>query len=653
MFRPLALLSAVLAVGISVTDAKLEDKFVKPFTVNPECGQLGVAPAGLAAELPDGYDYSCYEPSPINKRWSTEDGLDMNDFFGEDADMMGALIPYLQSMIMIVAPILAFGIISVIGCCCWSCGMLECCAGGNGKPRKGCGKCCANPPKWTEGFFEWILMAVTLFLGVVVVGLALKGLAVNKIQNDAIEKLGGAVGLLDSWMDSATARVDNVTGSFANVQAETDTLVTILENMNTNEIRNQSKEAAGSLKEAIDTAAGHVAMVDTNVATLKDSVGSMGSLGDSITPVNQYRNTGMLAIWVLLVSLMILELLIAFFKQWKPEMTARCGCKCLFGLITALYLFVLLILFIVLVIVAVITVLFGDICKSPDAQLSGIVNSLGGAAEATTLGPIVSAGSVNSTAGSANSTADSSGSALVLPEVGPSLMTYYLECDTSAAKNNSFNGLALDVFNKFGSAGGSVKQLKTTFANQQPIVEATYKIATDAVANAARLLELTENTPNYGAAVEAEKDAAEAEAEAKVIYDNFFVDQTNVDAAVDGISLRLEELTLSLAGTTYMPSSVPAQGMTDGMFSVVQCYQVNARYQAVIGMMCGQFFETIAMTLEYLLVAGVLMVIVEFCKRLMRPYNEAYDPNNKIAPAGEDRWNVAKGREASNAGNVV
>ena len=32
-------------------------------------------------------------------------------------------------------------------------------------------------------------MAVTLFLGVVVVGLALKGLAVNKIQNDAIEKL--------------------------------------------------------------------------------------------------------------------------------------------------------------------------------------------------------------------------------------------------------------------------------------------------------------------------------------------------------------------------------------------------------------------------------------------------------------------------------
>ena len=189
MFRPLALLSAVLAVGISVTDAKLEDKFVKPFTVNPECGQLGVAPAGLAAELPDGYDYSCYEPSPINKRWSTEDGLDMNDFFGEDADMMGALIPYLQSMIMIVAPILAFGIISVIGCCCWSCGMLECCAGGNGKPRKGCGKCCANPPKWTEGFFEWILMAVTLFLGVVVVGLALKGLAVNKIQNDAIEKL--------------------------------------------------------------------------------------------------------------------------------------------------------------------------------------------------------------------------------------------------------------------------------------------------------------------------------------------------------------------------------------------------------------------------------------------------------------------------------
>lgn len=189
MFRTLALLSAVLAVGISVTDAKLEDKFVKPFTVDPECGQLGVGPAGLAAELPAGYDYSCYEPSPINKRWSTDFDLEIDAFLGENADLMGALIPYLKSMIMIVAPILAFGIISVIGCCCWSCGMLECCAGGNGKPRKCCGTCCANPPKWTEGFLEWILMAVTLFLGVVVVGLALKGLAVNKVQNDAIEKL--------------------------------------------------------------------------------------------------------------------------------------------------------------------------------------------------------------------------------------------------------------------------------------------------------------------------------------------------------------------------------------------------------------------------------------------------------------------------------
>jgi len=609
MFRTLALLSAVLAVGISVTDAKLAEKFVKPFTVDPECGQLGVGPAGLAAELPAGYDYSCYEPSAYNKRWSTDSELDIDALMN---DLMGVLLPYLTSMIPILAPILAFGIISVIGCCCWSCGMLECCAGGNGKPRKCCGTCCANPPKWTEGFLEWILMAVTLFLGVVVVGLALKGLAVNKVQNDAVERLGGAVGLLDSWMDSATVRVDNVTGSFENVQKKTGALVTILQNMNTKNIQEEAKTAAISLDQAMDDSAENVALVNKTVATLKDSIGSLGSLGDILTPVNAYRNTGMLGIWILLVCLMILELLIAFFKQWKPELTASGGCKCIFGFITFLYLFVLSILFIVLVVVAVITLLFGDICKSPDAQLSGLVNSLlGGTGEATTAAP--AAGST---------------STLVLPEVGPSLMTYYLECDTSADKNNSFNGLTADVFKLFGSAGSDIEALKKTFTDEQPKVDAAYKLA--------------EDSGNAGAGSAAE-----------VNKDNFYTDKTNVDAAVDAIALAVGQLTVSLSGNTSMPSSIPAQGMTDGMFSIVQCYQVNARYQAVIGMMCGQFFETIAMTLEYLLVAGVLMVIVEFCKRLMRPYNEALELNNKVAPAGEDRWNVAKGREPSNAGNVV
>lgn len=36
-----------------------------------------------------------------------------------------------------------------------------------------------------------------------------------------------------------------------------------------------------------------------------------------------------------------------------------------------------------------------------------------------------------------------------------------------------------------------------------------------------------------------------------------------------------------------------AQGMEKGLFSVVQCYQVNARYQAVVNLLCSQFFDTI------------------------------------------------------------
>ena len=104
------------------------------------------------------------------------------------------------------------------------------------------------------------------------------------------------------------------------------------------------------------------------------------------------------------------------------------------------------------------------------------------------------------------------------------------------------------------------------------------------------------------------------------------------------------------AASTETPTK---QGMTDGLFSVVQCYQVNARYQAVVNMLCSQFFDTIAMTVEYLLVAGVFMVIVEFCKRWMRPYNQAFEKGNAVTPIGDDRWDVAKGREPSNAGETV
>ena len=61
-------------------------------------------------------------------------------------------------------------------------GMLQCCAGANGKKRCCCGICCANPPKFTEGKCEWILMLVTLFMAVVVLGLSFQGTHICRLS---------------------------------------------------------------------------------------------------------------------------------------------------------------------------------------------------------------------------------------------------------------------------------------------------------------------------------------------------------------------------------------------------------------------------------------------------------------------------------------
>lgn len=48
-------------------------------------------------------------------------GIDASAFLGEDADLVGSLVDYLMDIVGIAGPILAFGIISVLSCCFWSC----------------------------------------------------------------------------------------------------------------------------------------------------------------------------------------------------------------------------------------------------------------------------------------------------------------------------------------------------------------------------------------------------------------------------------------------------------------------------------------------------------------------------------------------------
>ena len=40
---------------------------------------------------------------------------------------------------------------------------------------------------------------ITVFLGVVVLGLAFQGMVINNVQNEAVENMAGTVGMIDTW----------------------------------------------------------------------------------------------------------------------------------------------------------------------------------------------------------------------------------------------------------------------------------------------------------------------------------------------------------------------------------------------------------------------------------------------------------------------
>jgi hypothetical protein len=608
----------VLASAATVADAALADKYTAAWSIDPTCGQVGVAPHNLSVDLAGltTYDFSCYSSGPYVKRWSSKDGLEPADFFGEDADLVGSAIDYLMGILGFIVPILAFGILSVSCCAFWSCGMLRCCAGANGKKRCCCGICCANPPKFTEGSCEWFLMLFTIFLGVVVAGLSFKGLGINSVQNDAVENMGGSIDLMNTWMVSASRKMDNTIDSFGNVESEIGVLQTVFAGMKTTEIKSQASTVATELDSAMSGAKDAISTVNDTIASLSDAISGIEGMSDQIGDINGYRNTGMLVVWAVLATLMFWEILTALLRQWKPECTQKVSC--IFGFVTFLYLLIMLLLFIVLTVFALITVLLGDVCTTPDASITSII------------GGVDLGGGSNDDAAAVTTTA---AGGIAMPAIGVELMTYFIDCDTNdaAGYTNSFNPTAVSVFTTMKDGLSQVGTMFDLFNDKEPEMETAFN----------------EATAQHDAGTMSDSDYAAAEKK----WNDFQADKTAAFNQLNKVLDEVSTLTESIEGTNSSSGGaipVPeAQGMTSGLFSVVQCYQVNSRYQAVVNMLCSQFFDTLAMTVEYLLVAGVLMVVVEFCKRWMRPYNQEYEKGNAVTPVGEDRWDVAKGRSSN------
>ena len=115
----------------------------------------------------------------------------------------------------------------------------------------------------------------------------------------------------------------------------------------------------------------------------------------------------------------------------------------------------------------------------------------------------------------------------------------------------------------------------------------------------------------------------------KPSYDDWKLEKVTVYNGIEVLDDAYEVVVQTIIDENITTQSVdvviiPNQGMTNGLFSSVQCYQFNSRYTALINLICTNTYSTIAMTLEYLVACLVLMVTVEFLKRWARPYNDDY-----------------------------
>jgi len=576
------------------------------FTISADCvpPQIGVPPQNLAEDLLEGYNYQCYEVANKALRWHTTDGIPEGMLSFSDVDMsvlLGQLKTYGMQMIFFIAPLGGFVIFSTIYCAIWSCGMSRCCA----ENRKCCGKCCANPPRCTEGNCEYLLFLLIIAAGAAVVGLALKGLASNTEQNQAVEQVGQSFGLMQSWGNATLARTASLDDDFGDVINSTNNLVSTLGSLRTTEIKADAESAANDVLAGMNGAATAVRGLSSNLTALTAQIDNMTvSFSASTATFNGYRGKVMLFAWIGLCGLMMWGILISILRQFAPEKTEHCFCTTMFSLIGFLYLVVMFILGIVCIVLALLTILLGDVCQNPDFHFASIISSMTESDE------------------SAAGDDDGGGGGLAL---GTDSFVYYLECDTDSSVVNPFNVQVEDTAELIYDAAAGTSELGDIFAAKESEVLQSLQDCQDAV-------------------------PAQDCSSAQVAHDNFFVDKGNIDADLDGLAAAMESLKETVVGsqaatiTSAAEIVVPNQGMSDGLFSITQCYQMNSRYQAMVNVFCDDVFSSIATTLEFLIVALVLMVLVEWLKRLARPYNGEYDLA-KVMPEGGDKWALASGRD--------
>ena len=513
--------------------------------------------------------------------------------------------PYVVNAIIFSAMLLVLGAAVVGALCCATCGSQKACARGGGcipghtckKGDRCCGGkstcyesvcvveagCCTkgqpcvctkvewcwNPPKWAQQV-PHILFAASAVLVAALFVVAWSGFAVNVVQNNEIAKLSAALSSFDDWQAAAD-------GTLASTRNQTDAVVDAIDaTVNTalyfdvsNDPGNQLHELKSLVLTSLWTTKAYVEDTAVHVTALRSlTVATLGGLiaeevldwQDFLEQANAVRNAFVMATWAALLALAAFNLISAAIFRWKTDLYQRklAWCASLMG---GFYMLALVVMFFVSCMMLLFTKASTDFCQ-PDAVDQNFR----------------SFGSINASSG--NNTNDY-------------LLSYYVDCDQQATAGTP-------------TIGGAVAN--PTNADAQ-------RVTTAFTAALGALATMHEEVEREYAAIDS--SYAELRGQAKADFRATYVEATEAIKSIDYPIFVLQSAIDEMHATFY--GNKTTQGYDAGALSVLQCYQINVRYRAAMNQLCGKVYPTVGATFELMMAATILMILMDVCRRLLRP----------------------------------
>ena len=518
----------------------------------------------------------------------THAGLPSTMFARGSDTFVADSVTYLSGApLTMIVPFLAFGTIAVISCTVWSCGMLKCCTDGTNGPR--CfGKCCAKPPSFTRGNGAWAWTLITLATGATIVIVASRALAINAEQNEAIQSISGSFEVLDTWASATFGTFNTTADTLDDLISEVGSLNGIFNSMTNEQMKDLLKLEVDSLpstvaqaKESMEGVVDLLANLDSTLSNLRTNTSV------HVDSFNAARGSAVVASWVVLCILMVFEIVVALLRRLVPEKTTGSACNYALSTLTCSYITIMLAVFVLTSLLALVTMIAADVCVDPDG-IFGII--VGTTASAVSASAGESAGvDLQAVTGDGSASRQRFGREIIGDgAIGPDLLGYFFTCDTNAEEPNPFNVGAADVLVHLASANAELALMADYFIDFEARMAFT----------------LIEND-----------ETAKA---------SYLDDKMMFGEALAGVQGSIGTISTALSGESD-PLSVDwtanhGQGLTTGSFSALNCYQVNARYNALVNVICTYTFSTFARMLEYSMAAAILMVLVQWAKQWSQPW---------------------------------